>query len=58
VDKIEIFINELTKDWTNEDWQTTSRSDLYYHVTEWLNQGNNLNDMFLAKFKFERYMGW
>jgi len=59
---LEKLLKEVTKDWTEADWESTSEDKLRYYIGEFLEeQGNpreSAADLFLLKFEFERYMGW
>jgi hypothetical protein len=55
------FVELITKDWVDEDFEQTPLDDLHYHISEWLAEvGGDLGskNLFLAQFEFEEYMGW
>lgn len=54
----EKFFELISKDWTKEDWEQTSSDQLRYHISEWVDQGGNLSNMFVAAYEFENWMGW
>ncbi len=58
MDKQKEFFKLISRNWIAADWEQTSPDDLRCHISEWISQGGDLSDMFLAVFEFEEYMGW
>ena len=55
---IEKLLKEITKDWTEADWEDVSGDELRYHISEFLNALETFPDLFLLRYEFEEYMGW
>lgn len=59
---VEKLFDEVTKDWTEADWEGTSEDDLRYQISEFLDGNSEESigtaDVFMLAFEFEKYMGW